>query len=178
MSVKPAIFLDPDGTLFERGRAGARRVAPGAAEGLSTLARLECPLVVVSSAADGDDAREAHDAAQLAALFEASGAPLAERLHCPHPPGVYPPCQCRTPAPGLLHDAAARHGLDLRRSWMVGDILDDVEAGRRGGCRTILVNRGSETQWHRGSLRIPDAVVADFASAAQRICAALAPAHA
>ena len=45
----------------------------------------------------------------------------------------------RKPNPGMLFDAAAKHGLDLARSWMVGDQAKDVEAGRRAGCRTVFV---------------------------------------
>jgi phosphoglycolate phosphatase-like HAD superfamily hydrolase len=55
---------------------------------------------------------------------------------------------------------------------MIGDILDDVEAGRRAGCRTILIDNGSETEWTRGPLRVPYRVVPDFRAAARTICRA------
>jgi len=45
----------------------------------------------------------------------------------------------RKPNPGMLLEAAEKHGLDLKRSWMVGDHKTDVEAGRRAGCRTVFV---------------------------------------
>jgi len=45
----------------------------------------------------------------------------------------------RKPNPGLLLGAAHEHGLDLHRSWMIGDRARDMEAGRRAGCRTVLV---------------------------------------
>jgi len=48
-------------------------------------------------------------------------------------------CTCRKPQPGLLLEAARRFDLDLSSCWMVGDKETDVEAGRRAGCRTILV---------------------------------------
>jgi D-glycero-D-manno-heptose 1,7-bisphosphate phosphatase len=48
-------------------------------------------------------------------------------------------CDCRKPRPGLLVSAAAEMGLDLRRSWMVGDTDEDMEAGSSAGCRTILL---------------------------------------
>jgi D-glycero-D-manno-heptose 1,7-bisphosphate phosphatase len=44
----------------------------------------------------------------------------------------------------MLLDAADERGIDRSRSWMVGDILDDVEAGNRAGCRTVLVDLGTE----------------------------------
>ena len=62
-------------------------------------------------------------------------------------------------------EAAATHGIALRRSWMIGDILDDVEAGERAGCSTVLVDRGNETRWRAGRLRTPRAIVYDFADA-------------
>lgn len=49
----------------------------------------------------------------------------------------------RKPNPGMLLEAAERHDLDLRRSWMIGDNEKDIEAGRRAGCRTILVKEGA-----------------------------------
>ncbi len=50
-------------------------------------------------------------------------------------------CDCRKPAPGLLLHAASDLGLDLTRSFMVGDRWRDVEAGRRAGCRTVYIDR-------------------------------------
>jgi histidinol phosphatase-like enzyme len=78
-------------------------------------------------------------------------------------------CVCRKPEPGLIHTAARAHALALERSWFVGDILDDVEAGRRAGCRTVLIDNGNETQWRRSPLRWPDHVAADLAEAADAI---------
>ena len=54
-------------------------------------------------------------------------------------------CACRKPQPGMLLQAASDLSLDLSRSWFVGDILDDVEAGNRAGCRTVLVDLGTES---------------------------------
>ena len=79
-----------------------------------------------------------------ALLKETHGLELLDILYCPHDEGV---CECRKPRPGLLLEAARRHAIDLRRSWMVGDSATDVEAGRRAGCRTILVGEpDSSTQ--------------------------------
>lgn len=81
-------------------------------------------------------------------------------------------CGCRKPAPGLLLQAAAQHDVDLAASWMVGDILDDVEAGHRAGCRSVLVDNGNETEWVRAPLRIPDYVARDFTDAAAHVAGA------
>ncbi|MCZ7010058.1 HAD hydrolase-like protein, partial [Salmonella enterica] len=68
---------------------------------------------------------------------------------------------------GLLRNAATLLHFDLRRSWMIGDILDDIEAGQRAGCHTILVDCGNETEWVRGPYRTPEHVVADLDQAAR-----------
>jgi len=67
----------------------------------------------------------------------------------------------------MLQKAAGEHGVDLARSWMVGDVLNDVEAGRRAGCRTVLVDSGNETAWLRSPLRLPDITATDLLSAAR-----------
>ncbi|TFG88234.1 MAG: HAD-IIIA family hydrolase, partial [Gemmatimonadales bacterium] len=71
-----------------------------------------------------------------AALRETAGLDLLDVLYCPHDRGQ---CDCRKPSPGMLLEAARRHGIDLRRSWMIGDSEKDVEAGAAAGCRTVRV---------------------------------------
>ncbi len=61
---------------------------------------------------------------------------LLDIEYCPHDVDE---CSCRKPKPGMLLALAARHDIDLGRSWMIGDSESDVEAGRRAGCRTIRV---------------------------------------
>jgi ribonucleoside-diphosphate reductase alpha chain len=97
--------------------------------------------------------------------------PLAGFYYCPHHPhGSVPAyavtCDCRKPRPGLILRAAREQGVDPARSWLVGDILDDVEAGRAAGCRTVLLDNGHETEWVLSPARRPDGVAADLAEAA------------
>jgi len=66
-------------------------------------------------------------------------------------------CECRKPKPGMLLEAARRHDIDLKVSWMVGDNEKDVEAGRRAGCKTILIAQD-------GSKSLADYVVTDMKS--------------
>jgi histidinol phosphatase-like enzyme len=105
-------------------------------------------------------------------MFADCGADLCGVYWCPHHPqgcvaGYANLCDCRKPAPGMLLRAAREHRLDLSRSWFVGDILDDVEAGNRAGCRTVLLDNGHETQWLEGAQRVPTARAADLREAAR-----------
>src|SRR5919112_152545 len=106
-----------------------------------------------------------HD--RLQRMLDARGAALDDLEYCPHhPEGVTSPytveCACRKPAPGMLRRAARKHGVNLSASWMVGDVEDDVEAGRRAGARTVLV--GPER-----SSTLPDFRAENFAGAVSYI---------
>ncbi len=154
----PAVFLDKDGTLIEDVPYNVDpdliRLAPGAVAGLPLLHAAGYRLIVISNqsgVARGlfPEAALAGVEARLRALLADLGVPLAGFYYCPHhPEGSLPDyafaCACRKPEPGLILRAAREHGTDLARSWFVGDILDDVEAGNRAGCRTILVDLGTE----------------------------------
>jgi histidinol-phosphate phosphatase family protein len=160
---------DPDGDPLKP------RLADGSALGLRLLHDAGFELFVVTHQARVAMGRLAEAAMQgveqaLRARLAAVGVPLAGFYYCPHAPdamvSVYRlDCGCRKPRPGLLLRAAAEHGANLSRSWMIGDILDDVEAGRLAGCRTVLV-RGAESEWRLRPLRVPDYYAADLASAA------------
>ena len=78
-------------------------------------------------------------------------------------------CECRKPSAGMLLQAAREHDLDLSKSWMIGDILHDIEAGNRAGCRTILLDNGGETEWLAGAFRTPDYTIKNLAEAARLI---------
>ncbi|MGD9946136.1 MAG: D-glycero-alpha-D-manno-heptose-1,7-bisphosphate 7-phosphatase [Burkholderiaceae bacterium] len=178
---RPAVFLDKDGTVVAdvpfNVDPSAIRPARRAREGLQQLANSGLPLFIISNQPgiafgrfDEDELRGVHR--ELRRLFADCGATLAGFYYCPHhPDGVRSPyacsCQCRKPEPGLLLGAAREHGLTLRRSWMIGDILDDIEAGNRAGCRTILIDNGGETEWRRAPLRTPTHIVRDLAEAAR-----------
>jgi histidinol-phosphate phosphatase family protein len=178
-----AVFLDKDGTLVENVPYNADparvRFAPGVGPALARLTRAGFRLFVVSN-----QPGVALGYFPLAALTPVSqrmldlarqaGATLHGFYYCPHVPGdaAAMSCGCRKPAPGLLLQAAAQHDVELAASWMVGDILDDVEAGHRAGCRSVLVDNGNETEWVRAPLRIPDYVARDFADAAAHVAGA------
>lgn len=187
-ALRPAVFLDKDGTLVHdvpyNVDPDCVRLRAGAGRALARLASAGYALVLVTNQSGIALGRFA--AAALAPVWQridrllaADGVRLEAVYHCPHhPQGVVAPyagaCACRKPQPGMLLAAARDLHLDLGGSWMVGDILDDVEAGRRGGCRTVLLDVGSETEWRRGALRTPDAVAGTLPEATDIILAAAA----
>ena len=79
------------------------------------------------------------------------GLSLLDICCCPHGNDV---CECRKPKPGMLIDAAERHGIDLSQSWMIGDNETDIEAGSSAGCRTVLVD--SKNTDTKANFRAPD----------------------
>jgi histidinol-phosphate phosphatase family protein len=178
-----AVFLDKDGTVVEdvpyNVDPARIRLVPGAREGLRALHRAGYRLAVVSNQPgvargcfpEAALAAVGHRLAQLLADF---GVPLAGFYYCPHHPAGSVPgyavaCGCRKPAPGLVLRAARDLGVSLGESWLIGDILDDVEAGRRAGCRTVLIDNGNETEWQLTPGRCPHHAVADLAEAARII---------
>ncbi len=63
-------------------------------------------------------------------------------------------CECRKPKPGLILEAASRFGIDTSRSFMVGDRLEDVEAGERVGCKTILIKGAGSREQGAGRVKV------------------------
>ena len=154
--MKPAIFLDRDGTLNEEvdhlsDPALLVRI-PGAAAAVARLNALGIPVVVVTNQSgigrgrfqwsDFDAVME-----RMADLLGAEGARMDAIYVAPHHEdgqGEYAVADHpdRKPNPGMLQRAAEDHGLDLARSWMIGDKSIDLEAGRRAGCQVALVLTG------------------------------------
>jgi D-glycero-D-manno-heptose 1,7-bisphosphate phosphatase len=176
-----AVFIDKDGTLVVdvpyNVDPARLQFTPHALQGLQDLQRAGYALVVVTNQpglAAGRYSRAEFARLQRALeerLRREGGIELAGFYTCPHAPAPSPAlaCLCRKPAPGMLRQAALAHGFDLRRSWMVGDILDDIEAGHRAGCRTVLMDVGNETVWRRSPLREPDHRAPDLREAARVI---------
>lgn len=170
---RKAVFLDKDGTLV-RNLPGnvdpdAIELLPGVLDGLQLLQRRGFVLFVVSNqGAIGEGWLEESQLEQLwqrtRQLLEAGGVRIEGFYYCPHAPGPggQPVCSCRKPRPGLLWRAAVEHQIDLYNSWMIGDILDDVEAGHGAGCRSAMVDNGGETEWEYGFARVPDVIAHDF----------------
>lgn len=171
-----AVFLDRDGTLVRdvpyNFDPRLVDVTPDVVPALRALKHAGFQLIVVSNQSGIGrgyvSAREVDAVnAALRAHFASDGLMLSGIYYCPHTPDDG--CACRKPQPGLLLQAAEQLQIDVSRSWMIGDILDDVEAGLRAGCRSILLNNGGETEWRAGELRTPHGVAADLLEAARII---------
>jgi D-glycero-D-manno-heptose 1,7-bisphosphate phosphatase len=149
---KPAVFLDRDGTII-RDTAYVREpddveLLPGAAASIRRLNERGLPVIVVtnqSGIARGLLTEQDYERVRmrLDKLLEAEGAHIDASYHCPHHPDFSGPCQCRKPGLKLFRQAATDHGVDLGRSFYVGDRRRDVEPVRQTYGQGILIQRES-----------------------------------
>jgi D-glycero-D-manno-heptose 1,7-bisphosphate phosphatase len=187
MAGRKAVFIDRDGVLNQMvydpdhglmdspRRADQVQLVKGAGEFLRQLGEWGYLRIVVTNQpgfAKGtltdEDLKVVNG--RLAELLAQDGGEWDDLRYCPHHPDGGPwrqeqyvmDCDCRKPKPGLLLDAAQTHGVDVSRSWMIGDGLSDVAAGQAAGCRTILLARLKvnllEKHFDLGG-REPDAIV-------------------
>jgi D-glycero-D-manno-heptose 1,7-bisphosphate phosphatase len=183
-----AVFLDRDKTLIEDpgylDRPEGVRLLPGVVEALRRLKAVGYRLIVVTNQAAVARGRLTIEGlerihAELRRQILVAGIELDAIYYCPyHPEGTVPPYdrehEERKPAPGMLLRAAREMGLDLSRSWMVGDRLRDVQAGRRAGCRTVLVRSdATEPASEFAGADRPDIEAKDLRAAAGAILGAV-----
>ncbi|HJT50594.1 MAG TPA: HAD family hydrolase [Nitrosospira sp.] len=182
MAVNPggagrAVFIDKDGTLIRDVpyNVDPRHVSltKGAGAALCRMKNEGYQLVVISN--QSGIARGLFEEKDLLAvnrqiqrLLAPYGVEVDAFYYCPHGPGDE--CSCRKPKPGMILQAADERAIATRISWMIGDILNDIEAGNRAGCRTIHLDNGNETEWIKGSYREPSYSVRDLTEAADIIC--------
>ena len=180
-----AVFLDKDGTLIDDVPYNVDpdriTLAAHAGAALSLLREAGYRLFIVSN--QSGVARGLFAEAALEGVWRRIETLLAPWrvvidgvYWCPHhPEGTVPTythdCDCRKPQPGMLLRAAREHSVDLSRSWMIGDILNDVEAGHRAGCAAALIDNGNETEWLMSPMRRPEVTAPNLLVAAQAICA-------
>lgn len=182
---RAAVFLDRDGTInVEKEylhRPEEFEFVPGAPEAIRLLKEAGFLVVVVTN--QSGVARGYYDEAAVHRLHRfvdrelaAAGTAIDAYYLCPHHPshGIGPyrtECACRKPLPGMLLAAAGDLGIDLGRSWIVGDKGADVAAGLAAGCRPLLVRTGYGTA--EEDLVPPGVpVCADLLTAAREILAA------
>jgi D-glycero-D-manno-heptose 1,7-bisphosphate phosphatase len=144
--LRPALFLDRDGTLMEevdhcRNPADVRAYA-GAAEELARARSLGWANIIITNQSGigrGYFTVEQFLSVQEELIRQLEGFIDASYMAPDHPDN---PSPRRKPAPGMILEAAADHAIDLSRSFMIGDKALDIECGRNAGVRTILVETG------------------------------------
>ena len=188
----PAVFLDRDGVINEdvfypetgEWEAPLRPedlvLRPGVLPALQRLAASGFVLVLVSNQAAHAKGKVPLEAlmavdARLRAILAAAGIAFAEFCYSySHPDGVVPGFSGasleRKPSPYFLLVAAARHGLDLAKSWMIGDRDTDIGCGQAAGTRTILVD--NPRAGAKAGEAAPDFRCADLPAAVARILGA------
>lgn len=158
------IFLDRDGTINEEveylHRPEDLRILPGVAEAVRNLREHGFKIVVVTNQAgvargyySEEDVKRLHR--YLNECLEKNGASIDHFFYCPHHPvhgiGKYKTvCRCRKPEIGMFLMAEQYYQVDKEHSWMIGDKLLDVEAGRNYGVRSILVGTGYGNEIYAG----------------------------
>ncbi len=150
MAATGALFLDRDGVINENRPDHVKcwdefEFLPGALESIKRLSQTNLPIFVVTNQAVVNRGQlseatltDIHD--RMLAAVRRAGGHIDKIYYCPH--DKHERCACRKPAPGMLKQAAQEFGIDLTRSFIVGDAWTDVEAGHAVGARSILVMTG------------------------------------
>jgi D-glycero-D-manno-heptose 1,7-bisphosphate phosphatase len=170
--VTKAVFLDRDGVINRAVVRDGKPYPPNSIEELEVLAGVPDALlklrgagfrlIVVTNQPDVARGTQTRDAIEAMHVRLMSELPVDDVVTCYHDDGDG--CGCRKPKPGALVDAAKQHGLELARSFMVGDRWRDIEAGQRAGCRCLFVDHGYAEQQPVGAfVRVPSlAAAADW----------------
>lgn len=178
--LRPAAFVDRDGTLIEDARyladASAVRLLPGVVEPIRRLNDAGIAVVVVtnqSGIAQGllTEAQYAATRHRLDELLREHGARIDASYHCPHHPDVTGPCDCRKPGTALYLRAIADLGLDPRRSLFVGDRHRDVAPGEALGGLALLVPSASTPESELESARAAGRLTTSLARAVDALFA-------
>lgn len=179
--MRGVVFLDRDGTLIElvhhlTDPADVRLIA-GAGAAVRRLRAAGWPVIVVTNQSvigrgKLTEAGLAEVHAEMARQLAAEGT-MVDAIHfCPLAPVQKDPTviedAMRKPGPGMLRAAAREGGFGLAASWMIGDTVSDMLAGRNAGCRTILVRTGYGAQYAHDRAAL-DRDAPDLAAAADII---------
>jgi D-glycero-D-manno-heptose 1,7-bisphosphate phosphatase len=176
VSLRPAVFLDRDGTLIEEAgyldRLERLVFYPYSVDAVRLLNRADLAVVIITNQAGV--ARgifleafvgEAHR--HVMKTLQQGGARVDGFYYCPHHPEASveqyrQSCDCRKPQPGMLRRAAEELKLDLARSFVVGDRWHDLQAGEAVGARGILVRTGyGRTEEAAPKARVAPAAIVD-----------------
>jgi len=144
----PAVFLDRDGIInramvrdgrpYPPSQLGELEILPGSITSLLRLADFGYVLIGVTNQPDVARGLQSREMVEAFNTLIQSKLPIREIFVCYH--DDMDNCECRKPKPGLILKAADKYGLDLSKSWMVGDRWKDIAAGRAAGLKTIFVD--------------------------------------
>jgi len=173
-----SVFLDRDGTINREvnylNNPDNLELLPRAAEAIKMLNEAGYKVVIItnqSAIARGflttERLNKIHE--RLLRLLSLREAKIDAIYYCPHHPNEN--CKCRKPRPGLILEASKEHNIELSGSYVIGDKLIDIEAGKRAGCKTILVKTGygEEEINNINDSNRPDLIVDDLYEAAKII---------
>jgi D-sedoheptulose 7-phosphate isomerase len=168
--LRSAVFLDRDGVLNEAvmrdgkpyppAAATDLRIPAGTAQLLARLKERDFLLLVVTNQPDVARGTQRREAVEEIGKRLRRELPLDDVLTCYH--DDQDDCDCRKPRPGLITRAAQHYGIDLSRSYLVGDRWRDVDAGTNAGCKTVWIDRGYAEQ---APASVPDARVGSLPEA-------------
>ena len=173
-----AVFLDRDGVLNRDSPDFVKSVdelhlIPGTPSAVARLNKAGFLTIVISNqsgVARGLLTEETLDAMhrKLCADIQAAGGKITDVYYCPHLPDTG--CPCRKPSPGMVEQAAEDYDVDLSRSFLIGDKIDDITCGASAGCKTILVLTGQTLTYDPTRFYVqPDRVCRDLDEAADWI---------
>ena len=187
------VFLDRDGVINElvyhqeQGVIDSPftveqfRLLPGVGKAITKFHEMGYMVIVVSNqpgTAKGHLSWETFDQIRqkMNEELDEETAFVDREYHCFHHPeakvhSLRAKCECRKPKPGLLLEAAQDIGVDLSQSWMIGDSLTDIKAGKDAGCQTILLGRMKceSCRLMDKECTTPDFICADLLEATERI---------
>ncbi|MBI2888531.1 MAG: HAD family hydrolase [Candidatus Liptonbacteria bacterium] len=181
MNKKFAVFLDRDGTLIEYvlelTKPEQLKILPGAVEGVKALNEAGFLCIILTNQPIVEKGKITQAEAEginrmLAEQFTAQGARIDAAFVCPHRFKEPQHCTCRKPDQGMVQEAVKKFDIDLSQSFMVGDSLRDIETGKRGGMKTILVQTNPDGNREDDKFfpdAKPDYTVANMQAAAAQI---------
>lgn len=177
MNLRPAVFLDRDGTLNVQTIRDGRPYPPATLNefrlfddvpaGCHALKAAGFLLVVATNQPDVGRGTQSQPIVELMHHELLRLVPDIDRIEVCYDPGKGEASRRRKPEPGMIEDAAAALGIDLAQSWMIGDRWRDIDCGRRAGLRTVLIDFG----YAEPMPVAPDHTVFDFASAVRIVLA-------
>ena len=182
-----AIFINKDGTLIKEvlNNVNPKFVTlnEGVVEGLKVLQAKGYYLILITNQ-EGIAYGYFKEQALLSAIYRVEellkfkGVYLDGFMLCPHHPNgrvrkYAVDCDCRRPKPGLLINAAKKYNLDLKNSWILGNLPEDIQAGNLAGCQTILIQTeaGLNGETLQDDIKKPKGIFVDITKAAEFIMA-------